>query len=74
MDAAVSCFSVAAQLLMMRKIIESWWLWIATDILSLWLYAAKGAWVTLGLHAIYLAIATGGLIAWSRALARGEKV
>jgi nicotinamide mononucleotide transporter len=66
--------SVAAQLLMMRKIIESWWLWIVIDVLSLWLYAAKGAWVTLGLHALYLGIATAGLIAWSRALKRGELV
>jgi nicotinamide mononucleotide transporter len=74
MDSTVSCLSVAAQLLMMRKILESWWLWIVTDVLSLWLYAAKGAWVTWGLHAIYLGIATGGLIAWSRALARGERV
>jgi len=74
MDATVSCLSVAAQLLMMRKILDSWYLWLAIDVLSLWLYGVKGAWVTLGLHAIYLAIATGGLIAWSRALARGERV
>jgi len=74
MDATVSCMSVAAQLLMMRKVVESWWLWIVIDVLSVWLYAAKGAWVTLGLHTIYLGIATGGLIAWSRALRRGELV
>ena len=59
---------------MMRKILESWIVWILIDVLSLWLYAAKEAWVTLGLHAIYLTIATAGLFAWSRALARGEKV
>ena len=74
MDALVSCLSIAAQLLMMRKVLESWVVWILIDVLSLWLYAAKSAWVTLGLHAIYLFIATAGLVAWSRALARGEKV
>ena len=74
MDSTVSCLSVAAQLLMMRKILESWCLWLVIDVLSLWLYAVKGAWVTWGLHAIYLAIATGGLIAWSRAWTRGERV
>jgi len=74
MDGTVSVMSVGAQLLMMRKIWDSWVLWIAIDILSLWLYAAKAAWVTLGLHAIYLGIATGGLIAWRRALVRGERI
>jgi len=74
MDALVSCLSIAAQLLMMRKILESWVIWILIDVLSLWLYSGKAAWVTLGLHAIYFLIATAGLIAWSRALARGEKV
>lgn len=74
MDALVSCLSIAAQLLMMRKVLESWIIWIVIDVLSLWLYAAKAAWVTLGLHAIYLAIATAGLVAWHRALARGEQV
>jgi nicotinamide mononucleotide transporter len=74
MDALVTCLSIAAQLLMMRKILESWIVWILIDVLSLWLYSAKQAWVTLGLHAIYLGIATVGLFAWSKALARGEKV
>ena len=74
MDSTVSVMSIAAQLLMMRKILDSWFLWIVIDMLSLWLYAMKGAWVTLGLHAIYLGIATGGLIAWRRALARGERI
>lgn len=74
MDATVSCMSVAAQLLMMRKVLESWVFWIVIDVLSLWLYAQKAAWVTLGLHGIYLGIATAGLIAWQRALSRGETV
>jgi nicotinamide mononucleotide transporter len=74
MDATVSCLSIAAQLLMMRKVLESWIIWIVIDVLSLWLYSAKAAWVTLGLHGVYLVIASLGLIAWAKALARGEKV
>lgn len=74
LDTLAAVLSVVAQLLLMRKFIDSWVLWIAVDVLSLVLYALKGAWVTWGLYAVFLILASGGLIAWRRALKRGEAV
>jgi nicotinamide mononucleotide transporter len=71
-DSLASGLSVAAQVLLMRKVLESWVLWICVDILSVGIYAAKAAWVTCGLYAIFLVLASLGLIAWQRALKRGE--
>ena len=53
-----------------RRAIESWWVWIAVDIASIPLYAAKGLWVTAALYCVLLALAAWGLIDWRRAEGR----
>ena len=73
-DALAAVLSVAAQLLLMRKFLDSWFLWIAVDVLSIGLYAVKEAWVTLGLYAVFLVLAIAGCLAWQRAVRRGERV
>jgi len=66
-DAAVAMTSVAAQILMSVRRIENWWLWIAANVLSIGLYAAKALWITTGLYLILLAISISGLVAWRKA-------
>jgi nicotinamide mononucleotide transporter len=68
-DASVAMISIAAQILMSVRKIENWWLWIAANILSIGLYAAKALWITTGLYVILLAISVWGLIEWKRARA-----
>ncbi|MDB5706332.1 MAG: nicotinamide mononucleotide transporter [Sphingomonas bacterium] len=63
-DAGVAILSVAAQLLMSRRFLENWVLWIAVDLLAIGLYAAKDLWLTAGLYAIFLGLAVWGLIDW----------
>jgi nicotinamide mononucleotide transporter len=63
-DAAVAMLSVAAQILMSRRLIENWALWIAVDVLAIGLYAAKDLWLTALLYAIFLFLAIWGLIGW----------
>lgn len=73
-DAIIAIASVAAQILMARRRIENWWLWIAVDLASVPLYAAKGLTLTMGLYVIYLALAVWGLIDWHRAWRRAGPV
>ena len=47
-----------------RRLLENWLLWIAVDIVSIGLYAAKGLWLTMVLYAVFLALAIWGLIDW----------
>ncbi len=65
-DATAAVLSVAAQIMMSRRLIENWVLWIAVDILSIGLYAAKGLWLTMVLYAVFLALAIWGLVGWRR--------
>ena len=73
-DAGIAAASVAAQLLMARRAIENWWLWIAVDLASVPLYLAKGLYPFAGLYLVYLALAVWGLIDWRRALGAGWRM
>ena len=66
-DAAVAIPSVVAQILLSRRVLENWLIWIAVDLLAIPLYAAKQLWLTSGLYAIFLILATWGLVSWWRA-------
>jgi nicotinamide mononucleotide transporter len=69
-DAGVAIASVAAQLLMSRRLIENWWLWIAIDLVSVPLYLAKHLVPTMILYTIFLGLSVWGLVDWQRARAR----
>lgn len=66
-DAAIAATSVAAQLLMARRKLENWLLWIAVDLASIPLYLAKGLDLLAGLYLVYLGLAVWGLLGWMRA-------
>jgi nicotinamide mononucleotide transporter len=71
-DGAVAATSVAAQLLLALRRLENWVLWILVDIVAVALFWSRGLYPTAGLYAVFLILASLGLVAWSRALNRPE--
>ncbi len=67
-DAGVAGFSIAAQILMARRRLENWILWIGVDVVAIGLYASRGLVLTAGLYALFLLLATAGFFQWRRAL------
>jgi nicotinamide mononucleotide transporter len=67
-DAGCAGISVAAQILMMKRRIESWHLWVVVDVVYTALYATKGAWLTVILYAIFAVLAIGGLREWRKSV------
>lgn len=65
-DAAIAMLSVAAQILLSRRFVENWMLWIAVDVLAVPLYAARGLHVPAALYVVFLGISVAGLIGWTR--------
>jgi nicotinamide mononucleotide transporter len=63
-DATNAAWSMVAQLLTDRRIIESWPLWVAIDILSIGLFASQGLLATAALYVVFLGIACWGWIEW----------
>jgi len=72
-DAFTTVASLVAQWLMARKKIESWFFWIAVDVVAIGVYLYKALYVTSGLYAVFLVMATAGYFAWTKSLA-GESV
>lgn len=68
-DGGIAMMSVAAQLLMARRMVENWWLWIAVDILAIPLFLWRGLHLTGGLYALFLLMSLVGLVQWRRAAA-----
>lgn len=66
-DAAIAIASVVAQLLMARRKLENWLIWIVVDVASVPLFLAQGLTIVAALYLVYLALAVWGLIDWWRA-------
>lgn len=72
-DAGVAITSVVAQLLLSRRYLENWVLWILVDIVAVPLFAARGLWFTSGIYVVLLGLSIWGLIDWHRAIARRKE-
>jgi len=73
-DASIAVLSVCAQIMLARRILENWIVWIAVDMLAIGLYWTKELQPTAALYAIFLVIATLGFLAWRKAWKRGAGV
>ena len=65
-DAFTAVLSLIAQWFLARKILESWLLWITVDIVSIGIYFVKELYLTAGLYAVFLGLATIGLMTWRK--------
>ena len=71
-DALIAMGSIAAQILLARRRIENWILWIAVDAIAICVYLAKGLTLTAGLYSIFLALCVLGLREWAAAECQAE--
>ncbi len=63
-DALTTMLSIAASILMLKKILENWWLWIIMDVIAIPVYFLKGLYVVSGLYVVFLGLAILGLVRW----------
>ena len=73
-DATIAGASVVAQVLLALRRVENWALWIAIDVLSVWVYVSRELYLTAGLYVVFLGLAIAGLVAWARAARDGEAI
>jgi len=70
-DGFLTAGSLVGQLLLGRKKLENWLVWIVVDVLYVGLYVYKGLMLTAVLYAVFVVLAYMGLRTWSKA-ARGQ--
>lgn len=72
-DSFCTACSIVAQLLLARKIIENWLIWIAVDIIYVGVYILKDLHLTAGMYTLYVFIAAIGYIDWKKNLSQQLK-
>ena len=68
LDALPTVGSLAGQVLLGRKYLENWAVWLAVNVFSVGLFAVKGLWLTVGLYTVFAALSVAGWQAWRRQL------
>ncbi|TDE88885.1 nicotinamide riboside transporter PnuC [Occultella glacieicola] len=67
-DSLTTATSVVAQVMLGRKWLGNWFVWAATDVVLIGLYASQGLWLTAVLYLGYLGLCVAGVRRWRRAL------
>ncbi|HSI59466.1 MAG TPA: nicotinamide riboside transporter PnuC [Ideonella sp.] len=63
-DALPTVASVTGQLLLGRKLIDNWPVWVAVNLVSIALFAHKALWLTVILYALFALMALAGWRSW----------
>ena len=67
-DAFIAAFSVAAQILQVRKNLENWPLWVVVNLVAVISYWSAELAFTALLYAIYLGLGVVGWCEWRRTM------
>ena len=70
MDSILTSFSIIAQWMQTRKLLEAWLVWLAVDVFYVGMFLYKGLYPTAGLYAIFLYLAVLGFVRWRRSMGR----
>jgi nicotinamide mononucleotide transporter len=65
-DALPTAGSIAGQILLGRKLIENWAVWLVVNVVSVGLFAFKELWLTVILYALFAALSVAGWRSWRR--------
>jgi len=70
LDALPTVGSIVGQILLGRKWVENWAVWLVVNVFSTGLFAYKGLWLTVLLYALFAALSVVGWQAWQRLATR----
>jgi nicotinamide mononucleotide transporter len=66
MDSFTTVMSIVATFMLMKKKLEAWWMWLAIDIISTYMYFVKDVKLYSVLYFVFCIIAVFGAIEWTR--------
>lgn len=74
LDSTLTSYSLVGQWLMARKVIDTWVVWIAVDVVYVGMFVVKKLYLTSALYAVFLGLAAMGFIQWRRSMAKADAV
>ena len=72
-DAILTTASVVAQILLTRKKIDNWVIWVLGDVVYIGLFLMVGMYWTAGLYVVYTGIAVNAVFSWRKEQGIGNK-
>ena len=66
LDALITALALLGQYLLGRKKIETWWVWLAVNILTIALMVTQHLWLTAVLYFVFAILSVVGLRAWRK--------
>ena len=66
MDALPTVASVTGQILLGRKVVQNWAVWLFVNVFSVGLFAYKGLWLTVLLYAVFAVLSLLGWRVWRK--------
>ena len=71
-DSLTTVISFIAQIYLVMRLVESWHLWVAVDVIYVPLYWSRELYVTAGLYLIFTVLAYQGLVNFRREAVRPD--
>ena len=68
LDSSISVVSMAGQWMMARKYLETWWVWIGVNTVSVPFFVFRGEYPTALQYGVFWGLAISGLVQWRRSL------
>jgi nicotinamide mononucleotide transporter len=66
LDALITALALLGQYLLGRKKIETWWIWLVVNILTIALMASQDLWLTALLYFVFAVLSVVGLKTWQK--------
>jgi nicotinamide mononucleotide transporter len=73
LDSVITVFSLIAQWMLAKKLLENWLVWMGVDALAVVVYFWKGLYPTSVLYGIFLLMCVAGYLEWERAMLKETK-
>ncbi len=70
LDAFTTCYAVLATVMVAHKVLENWHYWLVINIVSTYLFAVKGLYLTSALFAVYVILTVIGYFNWRKTYAQ----
>jgi nicotinamide mononucleotide transporter len=71
MDSFTTVMSIVATFMLMKKKVEAWWMWLAIDVISTYMYFVKDVKLYSLLYFVFCIIAVFGAVEWTRKWRKG---
>lgn len=74
LDSTLTSFSLVAQFMLTRKLLENWIVWMVVDVVYIGMFISRGLYLTSVLYVVFFVLCVMGYAEWKRSMAADAAV